>query len=261
MLRFLYKILPHSLKETIKLKYYNLKNKKYTFGLKEHIYITKIKGIFEVLTLKPLYFIVKDIDCYEKFYNIKPGDIVLDCGANEGLISIIYSQKVRQDGKVFSFEPDSKNIIEFNKNKLLNPDCNNIKIIQEGLWDKDDEVLFYESGTVASSFFYETEKSESKSVKVTSIDNFVYNEKIEKLDFIKMDIEGAEIEAVKGSMKTIREFKPNFAIASYHIINDKPTYIELEDFFKKIDYPCMTKFFDNGEIITYAGSSVSKLNV
>jgi len=69
---------------------------------------------------------------------------------------------------------------------------------------------------------------------------------------------GKEIEVLKGSIKTIDKYQPNFAIASYHIINDKPTYIAIESFFSKIGYPYKTEFFDDGEIMTYAGKSINK---
>ena len=72
-----------------------------------------------------------------------------------------------------------------------------------------------------------------------------------------MDIEGAEIEALEGAVKTIEKHQPNFAIASYHLINGEQTYMALESFFKKINYPFKTVFFDDGEAITYAGNCLN----
>ena len=79
---------------------------------------------------------------------------------------------------------------------------------------------------------------------------------INKLDFVKMDIEGAEIEALEGCIVTIKSLSPNFAIASYHIVNGEPTYIKLEKFFEKIKYPYRTVKFRGNEIITFAGPSL-----
>ncbi len=256
MKRIIYKLLPDSLKERAKLAYYNFRSSGYKFGLNNKGYSTKSPNKWEVITNKPLYFIVKDIDRYEKFYTIKSGDVVIDSGANEGSLSVVYSKKVSSKGKVFAFEPDTKNISTLKNNISLNMNSDNIELISKGLWDKDDTIEFFESGTVGSSIFYEDENSTKVFIEATSIDSFIQLKKINQLDFVKMDIEGAEIEAMKGAIKTIKELEPNFAIASYHIVDEQPTYIKLEEFFKKVNYPFKTEFFSDGEIITFAGKNL-----
>jgi hypothetical protein len=79
---------------------------------------------------------------------------------------------------------------------------------------------------------------------------------IKQIDLIKMDIEGAEIQAMQGAVRIIKSYNPNLVIASYHIVDGKPTYLWLEDFFKKINYPYKTIKFRYNEIITFAGPSV-----
>ena len=60
-----------------------------------------------------------------------------------------------------------------------------------------------------------------------------------------MDIEGAEIEAVKGSSGVMKRHKVNFAIATYHVLNGEKTYIPLEKLFKKMGYKSKTeKLYD-----------------
>ena len=256
MIKLFYKILPKALQEIVKLRYYNFKNENYKFEFKENIYTTSSKNLPAIYTNNPLYFVVNDIDKYEKYYQIKPNDVVLDCGANDGSISLAYSKKTGVQGQVYSFEPDSENIKTFNKNKSLNDNSNNIKLIDKGIWDKEDTLVFYESGTVGSSVIYEGEHSKKITIEVVSIDTFLENEKLKAIDFIKMDIEGAEIEALEGAVNSIKKFSPSFAIASYHIVNNEPTYIALEAFFKRINYPYKTEFFKDGEIITYAGNNI-----
>ena len=106
--------------------------------------------------------------------------------------------------------------------------------------------------------FYESSIAIKKRIKVTSIDEFVKLENLRKLDFIKMDIEGAEIEALTGAVETIKFHKPNFAIASYHKIQGEYTYLCIEEIFKGIGYPYKTIFYDDGEIITYAGDNLTQ---
>ena len=74
-----------------------------------------------------------------------------------------------------------------------------------------------------------------------------------------MDIEGAEIEALDGCIDTIKSLKPNFAIASYHIVNGEQTYIKVEKFFAKLNYPYKTVRFKSNEVITFAGLNL-KIN-
>ena len=60
----------------------------------------------------------------------------------------------------------------------------------------------------------------AKKVQSMKIDDFVFNNGLPRLDFIKMDIEGAEIEALKGAMRTIEKYRPKMAIAVYHKLPD-----------------------------------------
>ncbi|WP_165453912.1 FkbM family methyltransferase [Hyunsoonleella flava] len=253
---FFYKFLPKSFIEIAKLKYYNFQNRKYVFSKELDNYHTSEEGKWNAITKKPLYFLVHDIDKYEKYYKIEKDNVVFDAGANEGALSIIYSQKVGVRGKVFSFEPDSVNTGLLKKNLDLNTEVENIDVVKKGLWNKSETLQFFEAGNVGSSIFYEDEKSKQVTIQGISIDDFVELQNLNKLDFIKMDIEGAEIKALEGAVKTIEKLKPNFAIASYHMVDKKLTYIAVERFFKHLNYPFKTEFFDDGEIIVYAGNSV-----
>lgn len=69
-----------------------------------------------------------------------------------------------------------------------------------------------------------------------SIDEFAVKNKLENLDFIKMNIEGSELEAIKGVKKTVEKFKPSFVISTDHVVNDELTYIKIEKFFKNLNY-------------------------
>ena len=71
-----------------------------------------------------------------------------------------------------------------------------------------------------------------------------------------MDIEGSEIKALEGARNSISSLKPNFTIASYHIVENEPTYKKVEEFFTEMNYPYKTIFYDDGEIITYAGPTL-----
>jgi FkbM family methyltransferase len=256
MIRKLYNLIPAELQKRLKLTYYNLKIRNYSFSLDKGIYCSTDNKSWKIFTKNALYFIVKDVNRYERFYKVLEGDVIIDAGANEGILTLIYSKKVKTSGKVFAFEPDRVNINTFNANLNLNKNTSNITLSDKGLWNKTGMIEFYEAGTVASSVFYQDEKSIKKNISVISIDDFVASEKINKLDFIKMDIEGAEIQALEGARNTILSLMPHFTIASYHIVENELTYKKVEEFFAGINYPFETIFYDDGEIITYAGTNL-----
>ncbi len=257
MIRKIYNLIPVVLQKRLKLKYYNFKIKGFSFSLDKDIYCSTDNKSWKIFTNTPLYFIVKDVNRYEHFYKVSKGDLVIDAGANEGILTLIYSKKVTSSGKVFAFEPDKINIKTFCYNLSLNRKTSNISLLEKGLWNKTDTIDFYEAGTVGSSVFYQDEKSVKKFISVISIDDFVASEKINKLDFIKMDIEGAEIKALEGARNTIISLKPHFTIASYHIVDNEVTYKKVEEFFSEMNYPYKTIFYEDGEIITYAGPTLN----
>jgi hypothetical protein len=141
---------------------------------------------------------------------------------------------------------------------LNNDLSDNIKIEELLLWDENKLVDFYEAGTVGSSAVWIPDSDKCVQKEAVRIDDWVLNNNIKKLDFIKMDIEGAEIEALDGCVETIENLKPNFAIASYHIVNGEATYIKVEEFFKKRNYPYKTVRFRGNEIITFAGTAINQ---
>jgi FkbM family methyltransferase len=267
--KYLSKLIPSgNLKETLKLLFYNLSkqnNIKYNFDrIKDDSDLIKPKFIYKtqiynvtIFTNEELYHIAPDFDYYQYFYKINKGDVVLDAGANLGHLSLYFSKKVGNSGKVFAIEPDSYNIEMMKKNISLNIDLSNNIFIQELLlWNESMFVDFNEAGTVGSSAIWIPDIQNVVKKRAIKIDDWVVLNNLQKLDFIKMDIEGAEIEALEGCINTILSMKPNFAIASYHIVNNEPTYIKLEKFFSDLKYSFKTVIFRDNEIITFAGSSV-----
>jgi len=255
-LKQIYKLLPSKgLKESLKQVYFNtIRTEK--FKRKNGAYITKFSDNIEVATKLPMYYIVNDINRYETFYTVKKEDVVIDAGANHGYLSIYYGKKVGANGKVYAFEPDAINIVEMEANIALNPIVKNIQIQEELIWNENTKLAFFEAGSVSSSIHYQPENAKSIEKDAITIDTFQKRENLHRLDFIKMDIEGAEIEAMDGLVETLEKFKPNFAIASYHWVNEEQTYKKVEAFFAEKNYPYKTIFYKDGEIITFAGSSV-----
>lgn len=150
-----------------------------------------------------------------------PGDIVLDMGACYGDTAILFSDQVGEHGKVFSFEFIPGNLSTNLKNRTLNNKENsNIFLVENPVWDKADQDVFYLDAGASSHVSFSEFEGFSGKTKTISIDAFVKKYNVEKVDFIKSDIEGAEPYALKGAIETLKLFKPRLAISIYHGMND-----------------------------------------
>lgn len=151
----------------------------------------------------------------------KEGDVVIDAGACWGDTALYFASKVKKSGKVYSFEFIPKNIDIFKKNIELNKELtDSVKLINQPLWDIDHKEMFFVDKGPASRVSFDKMDNYTGQTKTITIDTLVENEKIQKVDFIKMDIEGAELYALKGAIESIKRFKPNLAIAIYHSMDD-----------------------------------------
>jgi len=150
------------------------------------------------------------------------GDYVIDAGGCWGDTALYFAHKSGPSGKVYSFEFLEDNLRIFHRNLSLN-EClaKNIQIIQNPVWSKSGEdVAIAANGPGTHISHGGASDKNLLKFKTLSIDDLVNSGSIEKADFIKMDIEGAELNALKGAEETIRRFKPKLAITVYHSLND-----------------------------------------
>ncbi|BBJ28330.1 FkbM family methyltransferase [Athalassotoga saccharophila] len=152
------------------------------------------------------------------------GDVILDVGAYIGDTAFWFRKYVGESGKVYAFEPSSNNFKILEENVKQN-NVQNIFPLKMALSD-NEATLSIESGWGGKS---NLSSEGSEKVKVTMIDKFVEDQKLDHVDFIKMDIEGAELGALMGGERTIKKFKPKLAICVYHKGDDLitiPNYIK-----------------------------------
>lgn len=141
------------------------------------------------------------------------GDIVVSAGAYLGETSIWLADKVGASGQVYAFEPTNKFLKKLNENIRRNKLSEIIKVINNGLWNENTSIL---NTTVVPDLQFNT----NDNINVISLDSFVDSNNIPRIDFIKMDIEGAELKALMGAEKTIKKYKPKLAICVYHSPDD-----------------------------------------
>ncbi len=157
---------------------------------------------------------------------IKPGQTVLDVGANFGWYSIHFSNWVGQSGKVFAFEPVPEIYEELTSNIKLNF-CQNITVFNCALGNQNESVLFnvseFEGGSGASS---ENLKF-GKKIKVSKhkLDDLMNDQNLDNIDFLKIDIEGGELNMLKGAEKLIEKYKPKILLEIVDIHCDRFEYL------------------------------------
>ncbi len=149
----------------------------------------------------------------------------VDCGAFTG--DTVEDFCTRTKGKfrhIFSFEADKKNFDELEKTvKKLGLDQKKISCYSKGVYSKNGQCGFSLKG-IGSSI----SDTGDEMIDVVALDSFLNESEKEMITFVKMDIEGAELEALKGMQEIIRKNKPKLAICVYHKPSDfweLPLYI------------------------------------
>lgn len=158
---------------------------------------------------------------YKNQIKAEKGDIVLDCGVCYGDTVLYFAHQVGENGKVIGFEfiPSNLNIIE--ENLKLNIElAKRINIIRQPLWNETNKTTYFKDLGPASNVSFENFNGSEGIVKTITIDQLVSDLNLDKVNFIKMDIEGAEPYALEGAKSTIQKYKPKLAISIYHSMDD-----------------------------------------
>lgn len=157
---------------------------------------------------------------------LKEGDTFVDVGANIGQHSLFASQVVGGAGLVISFEPLPKIYEQFKasigENKKNNK-CNNVNVYNLGCGEKEEEVTIFMADNVGASSIVDSNRGGEKvNIKIVRADSII--EKLDrKVDFIKIDVEGYEYEALLGLNNTLETQNPKI------LIEYSPYYYRLSD--------------------------------
>lgn len=143
--------------------------------------------------------------------NIKKGDTILDIGAHIGYYTLIAANLVGRKGKVYAFEPDPKNFKLLEKNVKENK-YKNVILVNKAVTRSNGKIkLFLSKENTGDHRIYSSDdQRENISIESIYLDDFFKNQNI-KINLIKMDIQGAELEALKGGVKTLKK-NPNVKI-------------------------------------------------
>jgi FkbM family methyltransferase len=145
-----------------------------------------------------------------------PAVIVLDCGANIGMFTRMALDCGAQ--QVVCFEPSPRTADCLNMTFASDIASGRLTILKQAVWDKPETLRFSASSITnpGAHHVVSADRDADVIIEATTIDQIVRELSLSRLDFIKMDIEGAEVRALKGAAETLRRFRPLIAIGTEH---------------------------------------------
>ena len=143
-----------------------------------------------------------------KHFNPKEGDVVIDVGAAFGLYTLPSSKQVGQSGKVIAIEAHPKNYEMLNRNVKLN-NLTNVTCLNYAVYSTKTKVKIYSNYTIMSERVSGKGKEKAKEVNADTLDNILEQSGIaaEQVNWIKIDVEGAELEVLKGAHNILSNSK------------------------------------------------------
>jgi len=179
--------------------------------------------------------------------NLGLGNVVLDIGANIGVHAMFMANIVGANGTVFSFEPNKRIANLFKTNCQLN-NVHNVVLTEKALGSRPGILnltipdLTLKDKLGGDAWGYVTEKtSEGKildKVEVITLDSFFEENNILSLDLIKIDIEGAELNCLKGATETLKKYKPKIVFECFEEYQERFDYstVDLLIFLQSFGY-------------------------
>ena len=153
-------------------------------------------------------------------HHVKKGDIVVDVGAHVGTFTDL--ALAQGAAKVIQIEPDPVNVVALRRNFAKEMADGRVVLIAEGAWSSTSTLDLHigDDNSGMGSMVIKEQGKKVVRVPVRPLDEQLKEIGITKVDFIKMDIEGAEREALKGAAATIHASKPTLMLESYHLPDD-----------------------------------------
>jgi len=185
-------------------------------------------------TILSFLLVEQERDIYEpKGHEVRRGDIVLDCGANIGVFT--RTALSRGASLVVAIEPAPLTMKAFRRNFETEIREGRVIAYEKGVWDREAEMeLNIDQENPGANSVVKPEAASVTKVRVplTTVDNIVAELKLPRVDFIKMDIEGAEKPAIKGAGETLKRFRPRMSLSTEHLEDD---YIAIPALVNSID--------------------------
>lgn len=159
---------------------------------------------------------------------LRKGDIILECGAHHGVTTSLFAKAIGPSGHVYAFEPSPFNVGIIKKNAELN-NLHNVTVVNEAIGDKPSEAQF----SYFSNASIQIGKIGTYKAKINTIDSYADV----KPTMLKIDVEGFDVEALKGAKKVLKT-RPKIALEIHtaqlsnfgHSVKDIFNLLDLKDY-------------------------------
>ena len=142
---------------------------------------------------------------------VKPGTVACDIGAHVGFYTLLFSKLVGPEGRVFAFEPFPRNF-EFLRTHISINHISNVELLEMAVSSKTGVTHFSPGATSSTGRIAEDGKLE---IQQTSIDDLMDQGRLSAPHYVKIDIEGAEYEALVGAQATLQEYHPMIFLSTH----------------------------------------------
>ena len=164
---------------------------------------------------------------------IRKDNVFYDLGAHWGYFTILASKFVGTKGKVYAFEPMPQNFLRLEQNIRIN-NVKNIAPLNVAVSDKKRTIKFSNSEDTFANTYINTNEENFVEVKAISLDQFTLEKSVLPPHFIKIDVEGAEIDVLIGAERLIKEHGPMIHLSTHDV------------HLKGVDEKCKLWMYDNG---------------
>ena len=170
--------------------------------------------------------------------HVVEGDICLDVGANIGAATLAFARAVGNVGHVHAFEPAPPNVDRLRANLALNPDLNRRTTVHPvGISDQAGRLFWsHEADNPGNGSLSNSGEHE---VPVATLDERLLDAKASRANFMKVDVEGMELNVFQGASKTLRNFRPCIyfeTLARFERPGSGGYFNEIEQFLRELDY-------------------------
>ncbi len=152
----------------------------------------------------------------------KSGEVVLDIGANVGFYTMRASRAVGPAGQVVALEPSEHNAQQLEQNLRLNG-LSNVRVIRKAAWSHAGLVGWYESQVPTTN---KVSPDSTAKIEAVTVDELVEQLDLPRVDWIKVDVEGGEVEVLRGAWRTLEQFRPVLLIEVHETLAALRTLLE-----------------------------------
>ncbi len=153
-------------------------------------------------------------------FRVQPGDVIIDAGGFIGDTAALFCAKTGGDCQVHAFELLDESIALFRYNNALNGISDRVVLNKLALSDHSQGSLVIKQARLQGATSVEPGDGPGERIPTITLDDYVARHGLQRVDLIKMDIEGSEIPALHGAVQTIRRFRPKLALCLYHKWDD-----------------------------------------